>query len=268
MLNVNLTNKGKDVGIQKHKLNMDGTLHLIVPIVVLVVVAAAGAYLTVKGHASPSCGPSGADWSTSSKTGSYNTGSYAFHNNEWGAVSGSQQTMWVNTVGSWGVCAYQPNPPSSVKSYPEAQREVGKTIGSLSTAYVDVNYNVPSKGTWDAAADTWIDGHPGDAGVKEVMFWTYNHYSTPAGSKVATYTFGGATWNVWVDGSKKIYTFERQTNDASTRIYLRAGYDWLVSHGYLKTSDTFTEFNWGYEIVGTGGGTENFTTTGLSWDVE
>jgi hypothetical protein len=214
------------------------------------------------------CVPSGAAWWTSSPTGGHSDNGYWYANNEWGAVSGSRQNIWEKSVDNWGVCDYQPNPPATVKGYPEEQKEIGKTIGSLATAKVDVAYNVPANGTWNASADLWINGHAGNSKVKEVMFWSYTHYQRPAGSKVTTANFGGQTWNVWVrSGNNPTYTLQLQKSETSGTIYLRAGLDWLVSHGYLKSSDTFTQFNWGYEIVGTGGGVEKFTTTKMSLTV-
>jgi hypothetical protein len=125
-----------------------------------------------------------------------------------------------------------------------------------------VSYNLPAKGTWEAADDLWVNGTPGHAGAIEVMIWTYTRYQRPAGTDEGDVNIGTQKYVFWKrTGSNPIYTLQYQTNQTSTTVHMLSAFNWLASKGYLSTSDTFSQFNFGYEIVGTGGLKENFTTT-------
>jgi hypothetical protein len=246
------------------KLTMQGFSHMIVPVVAVLAVGLIGNFMLVESHAASSCGPSGA-WKSSAKNGARTDGGYFFDNNEWGAVSGSSQTIWEKSASSWGICSRQPNPPAGIKTYAEEQKTVNKPISSFKSMTNTVSYSVPSKGTWEVADDLWINGTVDKAGAIEVMIWTYNHYQTPAGTKVGAVTIGSQKYTFYKKtGSKPIYTLAYQKNTTSTTVHMLSALNWLAARGYIKPSMNFSQFNFGYEVVGTHGITENFTTKSFS----
>lgn len=257
------------------RLNERGSLDMILAgIVFVLVVAVVGYRLLNNSFAATSsevanataCAPAGA-WSSSSATGGKDLDGYFFYNNEYNAVSGSSETIWASSGTSWGVCARQPNPPAGVKSYPEEQKTVNVAINKFADMTDTVSYKLPSKGTWEAADDLWINGTPGKAGAIEVMIWPYTHYARPAGTDEGTIQAGTQAYTFWKrTGSNPIYTFQYPTNSTSTTMHMLTVFKWMASHGYISLSDTFSQFNFGYEIVGTGTGnpTDDFTTTNFS----
>jgi hypothetical protein len=245
------------------KLNSKGFSHVIIPIVAIVMVGLVGTYVIAATHAA-SCAPAGA-WSSSSPKGNHSDGGYAFNNNEFGAVSGSSQTIWEKSPTDWGICSTQPNPPGGVKGFPEEQQNVNVPIKDFADMTNTVSYNLPAKGTWEAADDLWINGTPGTPGVIEVMIWTDTQYQRPAGTDMGQIQAGQYHYTFWKkSGSNPTYTFQYPTNEKSTTVHMLTIFDWLSSHGYISLNDTFSQFNWGYEIIGTGHQTEDFTTTGFS----
>lgn len=245
------------------KLNMKSVSHWAAPSAFILAIGVVGGFMLFDSHSvsAATCGPAGA-WSSSATNGSHTDSGYFFDNNEWGAVSGSAQTIWEQSPTSWGICSFQPNPPTGVKTYAEEQQTVNQPINSFATMTNTVSYTLPSKGTWASADDLWINGTPGQSGAIEVMIWTYNHSHTPAGTDEGNVTIGSQNYTFWKKtGSGPIYTFVYATNETSTTVHMLSAFNWLASQGYISTSDTFSQFNWGYEIVGTNESTEDFTTT-------
>src|SRR5580658_5225505 len=132
------------------KLDTKGMSHIILPVAAVVLVAIVGTAMLVGTHAASSCGPAGA-WSSSATNGGHDDGGFFFYNNEYNAVSGSTQTIWEASPTSWGICAQQPNPPAGVKSYAEQQKTAGSPIKDYTFMTNTVSYNLPAKGTWEAA---------------------------------------------------------------------------------------------------------------------
>jgi hypothetical protein len=64
----------------------------------------------------------------------------------------------------------------------------------------NISFSYPGSGTYDAAYDVWLDPTPKKDGVnkQELMIW-FNRQGQiqPVGSKVASATIGGRTWEVW-----------------------------------------------------------------------
>jgi hypothetical protein len=248
------------------KLDIRGVSHIILPLVAVVAVGLIGTLAIVASHAA-SCGPAGA-WSSSATNGQTNNGGYFFDNNEYGHVSGSSQTIWVSSPTSWGICTNQPNPPASVKGYAEEQKTVNQPISSYADMTDTVSFNVPSKGTFNADDDLWLNGTPGKAGAIEVMIWPYTQYQRPAGTDEGNITVGTQKYVFWEKtGSNPTYTFQYQTNAKSTTMHMLSAFKYLANTKHLiSLSDTFSQFNFGYEVVGTGTNptTEDFTTTNFS----
>jgi len=251
------------------KLDMHGASHIILPLVAIVLVGVVGTFMLVESHAAAACGPAGA-WSSSATNGGKTVDGYFFYNNEYGATSGSSQTIWAQSPTSWGICTRQPNPPATVKSYAEEQLTVNKPISSYAFMTNTVSYKLPAKGTWEAADDLWLNGTPGKAGAIEVMIWPYTQYARPAGTEVGAITVGTQKYIFWKRvGANPIYTFQYQTNETSTTIHMLSAFKYLANNHYISLSNTFSQFNFGYEIVGTGSTptTEDFTTTNFSLDL-
>ena len=88
-------------------------------------------------------------------------------------------------------------------TYPSVQLNYNGTKGyplstftTMTSSYTET-MNAVSGTDAEAAYDIWINGLN-----KEVMVWVDNHGQTPAGSKVATTTFSGATWDLYETGDR------------------------------------------------------------------
>jgi hypothetical protein len=73
-------------------------------------------------------------------------------------------------------------------------------VSQISSATSSISYSYPGSGIYDAAYDIWLDPTPKKDAVnkQEVMIW-FNHQGPiqPVGSKTATATIGGRTWDIW-----------------------------------------------------------------------
>jgi hypothetical protein len=110
----------------------------------------------------------------------------------------------------------------------------------------------------EAAYDIWINGLN-----KEVMVWVDNHGQTPSGSKVATTTFSGATWDLYETGGGYM-AFVREGNASSGTVDLLAALQYLEGRGDLAASDVLWQVNFGWEICSTAGAPETFTISNYS----
>lgn len=94
------------------------------------------------------------------------------------------------------------------------------------------------------------------------MIWTENNKQVPAGSKVATVTFGGRTYDVWKTGS--YIAFVPRVAMTSGSLDLQAIFKWIISKGWIPSSSTVGQIDYGVEIVSTGGSNATFTFTDFS----
>jgi hypothetical protein len=195
-------------------------------------------------------------------------GHWIVYNNTWGPTPGTyvihatSQSSWYvvadqNGGGGCGGCAveayesaqwdYSNVPYSSIKSLSSSFSQTMPT-GSRASDGVDA----------EAAYDMFINGSDTD----EVMVWVDNQGQTPAGSFDTVADINGQKFKVYVSGGTK--SFVLTNNETSGTVNYYAVLTWLHSHGMLASSDTLSQFNFGWEICDTGGKTRTFTVHSLT----
>jgi hypothetical protein len=213
------------------------------------------------GGTSPSPSPTGSsswEWCSSDPLGTWNTpDGLILYNNEWNSsYNPGPQQICGNSGHDWQATSTQRAGNTAVLTYPSVQRnypnEALSSFSSMTSSYAESMHAVAGTDA-EAAYDIWINGLK-----KEVMFWVDNHGQTPAGSKVATVTLGGLTWNLY-ETSSGYYAFVLDQNATTGTVDLLAGIKYLMSRGDLSGSDKLWQVNFGWEICSTAGAPETFT---------
>jgi hypothetical protein len=203
---------------------------------------------------SPSAGPTGPKnwaWCSSDAFGTFNTSDgFDLFNNKWNSDGNpGPQQICGNSGRHWQVTSTQRAGNTAVLTYPSVQKNYPNralsSFTSMTSSYAE-NMNATAGTDAEAAYDIWINDLN-----KEVMFWVDNHGQTPAGSKVATVTLGGLTWNYYRDSG--YYTFVLDHNAKTGTVDLLAGIKYLISRGDLSASDKLWQVNFGFEICSTAG---------------
>ncbi len=173
----------------------------------------------------------------------------------------------------WGNCTTSSNLPLQVSN-------IGTATSSWNTT--------PGPGNWDTAYDIWFNqtattsGQPNGA---EIMIWI-NHQGPPqpAGSKVATTTIGGTSWDVWIGNAGwNIVSYVRTQPVTSVSLDLKPFFNDALARGQLQTAWWLIGIEAGFEIwdggqglasnsftaavsagTGTGGGTQAPAITSVS----
>ena len=225
---------------------------------------------SVRTTASPSptqisTSPASWAWCSSAPLGERSTpdGRFDLYNNEWN-TSGNPgpQTICGNSESDWQATSTQRAGNTEVLTYPSVQLNYNGTSGypltrftSMTSSYAET-MNAVSGTDAEAAYDIWLNGLK-----KEVMVWVDNHGQTPAGSKVATTTFSGATWDLYETSDRSYMAFVRQGNASSGTVDLRAALNYLEGRGDLAAGDVLWQVNFGWEICSTAGAPETFTVS-------
>ena len=187
-------------------------------------------------------------FTTSSSNDGWSTNGYYVHNNMWNNDSGTQ-TLRACSYKSWNVTAVQPN-TTSVKTYPNVHKDYpNKPISSFSSLTSEFAATTPHVGIYNVAYDIWLNG-VATSGSTEVMIWMENFNQRPAGSVQATVTFDGKTYDVWRSGSHYI-AFVSRTTQTSGTINLLAVFNWLISKGWISSTSTVGQIDYGVEICST-----------------
>ncbi len=202
--------------------------------------------------------PANPAWQSSAPLASWNTGAFDLYNNEWNKGAFGPQTIWGFSHSRWGVQSTQPG-STSVKTYPSVQMLYkNTTLGSLRGLWSNFTESMPSQSNFDAEAayDIWLNNWK-----IEVMVWVDNHGQRPAGHIIGSTTIFGQKFSVW-EGNSHFFTLELSGKQETTGTgHLLKAMDWLVSHGYLSSSDLLTQVNFGWEICSTAGKPMDFTMT-------
>jgi xyloglucan-specific endo-beta-1,4-glucanase len=208
-------------------------------------------------------------------------GKYWINNNTWGKADGTgSQCVWENGLSgddlSWGTDWTWSGDATKVKSYASAvlgwhwgtkatgtglpiQLSAGKavrtswnfTVTQKTSNVMNVSYDL-----WfhTVAKPDWQD-QPTD----EVMVWLYRSGGAgPLGTKQATVTIGGATWDLYRGNiGWNVYSFVRTSNTTSAEQNLTdftddlAGRGWLDKTKYLSSVQAGTEVFSGSGQLGT-----------------
>ena len=207
-------------------------------------------------------------WCSSAPFGEWATpdGRFDLYNNEWN-TSGNPgpQTICGNSESDSQVTSTQRAGNTGLLTYPSVQLNYNGGNGyplssftSMTSSYAET-MNAVSGTDAEAAYDIWLDGLN-----KEVMVWVDNHGQTPAGSKVATTTFSGATWDLYETSDRSYMAFVRRGNASSGTVDLLAALQDLEGRGDLAAGDVLGQVNFGWEICSTAGAPETFTVSNYS----
>ena len=199
-------------------------------------------------------------WCSSAPLGTKNTSDgYDLYNNEWNSAEAGPQTICGNSGADWQVTSTQGGAdPTSVKTYPSVQKNYSnEAVGQFTKMTSSYAESMPSGGDFEAAYDIWLNGLS-----KEVMFWVDNHGQAPAGTKRATVTLGGLTWDLYATSG--YWAFVLNHNASSGTVDLLAGLRYLQSTGALSASDKLWQVNFGWEICSTLNKPEVFRVTSYS----
>ena len=156
----------------------------------------------------------------------------------------------------WGNC-------SSGSGLPQQASSSGFT--SIRT---NVNLSYISSGTWDAAYDIWFDPTPRTNGQNtgaEIMVWL-NRRGTiqPVGSRVATVSIAGSTWDVWFGNvGWNVVSYVRTSAATSASFAVNDFYSNAISRGFAQRAWYLTSIQVGFEpwVGGAGLAVNSFSVT-------
>jgi hypothetical protein len=203
---------------------------------------------------------------TSAQYGMWNLAPYFVYNNMWG-ISGYSvtQTLYACSYSDWYVVADMNNDSGDghVKTYPNAHRDFDSepAISSLQSVTSTFAETSPGTGIYEDAYDIWLNGIA-TPGSTEVMIWTENHGQVPSGSQVATVSLDGRSWAVWRDGT--YIAFVATSNFTSGTMNLLTFFQWIIGQGWMPSSSTLGQVDYGAELVSTNDVPETFTFSNFS----
>lgn len=205
---------------------------------------------------------------TAAKGHACNYGHWIIYNNTWGPSPGTY-LIGAHGPGDWSVTASQNGGGGcagcAVEAYESAQWDYSDVpYSSVRYLYSSFSETMPTGSLQtngidaEATFDMFIKGSDTD----EVMVWVDNQGQTPSGSRYGVAVIYGQKFDVYVAADTKSFVLEK--NETSGTIHYRALLGWLHAHGMLKSSDTLTQFNFGFEIANTGGKAQTFTVHNLT----
>ena len=202
-------------------------------------------------------------FTTSDPNGGWSTNGYYVHNNMWNAGEGGPETLRACAYNNWYVTSTQPN-STSVKTYPNVHKDYDNVaISSFNSLRSSFAATSPHVGIYNVAYDLWLNGVATD-GSTEVMIWTENYRQVPGGSKVTTTSFGGRTYDVWKRDGNSYIAFVPRSTMTSGSLDLLQMFRWMVSKGWLESSATVGQIDYGVEICSTNNRPATFRFTDFS----
>ncbi|MGA3192190.1 MAG: glycoside hydrolase [Candidatus Bathyarchaeia archaeon] len=195
------------------------------------------------------------------------THTYCVQNDVWNPDSGWVQTLQVNNqTGAFTVVAANhakstSGPPASYASIYEgnhygtvtANSGLPKRVSGLSVS-TNWSFGTASTGAWDAVYDVWFhqtsDYSGGSPNGAELMVWlNYQGAIQPAGSKIATVSLSGATWEVWIATMNWQYIAYRITSKTTfANFNINTFVTDAVSRGYIQNSWYLISVEAGFEL--------------------
>ena len=203
----------------------------------------------------------------------FKTGAFTVANNVWGSGPGPE-CVWATSTTLWGVTANHPQ-TSGVKSYPNIGLSPKLLISGIKTYTSSFDITVPGNvGSWEAAYDMWLRTPGGGNTRIELMVWMYTYKTGPISSIVASTkpTIGDYTWTVHYGSNGSNATISlvntspstgKTANVTSGTIDVKGILDWLIAnnttqYGQFDNTWTLDQVQWGFEISGDGGSTQEF----------
>lgn len=198
-------------------------------------------------------------WGSSTIGDKTNFGKYWLQNNQWGVIGHNYTNYWTTTENcslgwEW---SFPPGQGGAVKFYPYIgtwYNGLPVQASSSTKILLDWGYVLTgTSGTYDCAWDIWCsaNGDPTAAASDEIMIWTYgSQYAVPAGTKIATVSIDGHTWDVWRGSIGWNYVAFKIVGNTSSvaNLNITDFTHYLVSHG-LMNNDYITQVQAGSEIT-------------------
>ncbi|WP_333769164.1 GH12 family glycosyl hydrolase domain-containing protein [Streptomyces sp. IBSBF 2435] len=196
-------------------------------------------------------------------------GRYVVQNNRWG----TSQAQCINVTGTgFQVTQADGSVPTNggPKSYPSVYYGCHYTncspgtalpaqLSAIGSAPTSISYTYVGNAVYDAAYDIWLDPTPRKDGVNktEIMVW-FNHVGSvqPVGSKVATASVAGRSWDVWTgnNGGNDVISFVAPSAIDSWSFDVKAFANEAINRGLAQSSWYLTSVQAGFEPWQNGAG--------------
>ncbi|MFB8085460.1 RICIN domain-containing protein [Streptomyces sp. NPDC055992] len=205
-------------------------------------------------------------------------GRYIVQNNRWGAST--RQCIEARDRGFAITASDHNNPTNSVPAgYPSvyagchyANCTSGSGLPLRVSDFGNVRSSVamtrPASGEWNASYDLWFDPTPRSDGQNtgaELMIWLdHRGRPQPIGSRVATTTIEGASWDVWVGNiGWNVISYVRTSGTGALDFAVRSFTDDAVARGQIQRSWYMTSVQAGFEpwVGGAGLAVDDFSFT-------
>ena len=202
---------------------------------------------------------------TSDHNGGWSDGGYYVHNNMWNSSAAfGPETLYACSYHDWYVVSNQTNEAGAVKTYPNVHKDYANVpLSSFKTITSTFAATSPHVGIYNVAYDIWTNGVAAK-GSTEIMIWTDNFNQVPAGSRAATATLGGRSYEVWKTSGNGYIAFVPGAPLTSGTLDLLEIFNWTLAQGWLPGNSTLGQICFGVEIVATGGGDATFRFTDFS----
>lgn len=191
-------------------------------------------------------------------------GNFYLTNDTWNAANYTvSQTMYICDYNNWYVVASMNNTgDGAVKTYPNIHQDFnGKAISSFSTITSSFAESGPHVGIYEYAYDIWLNGIASN-GSTEVMIWNDNYGQTPSGSQVGTFSDNGRTYKVYKTGN--YIAFVDSANVTSGTVNLKNFFNYIIQQGWIASTSTVGQIDYGIELVSTNGSPATFKVTNFS----
>ncbi|MFD8642744.1 RICIN domain-containing protein [Streptomyces zaomyceticus] len=189
-------------------------------------------------------------------------GRYVVQNNRWGAAT--RQCVDVRERGFAVTVAEHDNPTNNVPAgYPSVYAGchygncttgsgLPRRVSESGAARSSVAMTRPGSGEWNASYDIWFDPTPRTDGQNtgaELMIWLdHRGRPQPIGSRVATTTIEGATWDVWIGNiGWNVISYVRTSGTGALNFAIRSFTDDAISRGQVQPSWYMTSVQAGFE---------------------
>jgi hypothetical protein len=201
-------------------------------------------------------------------------GSYLLYDNQWNCGGSTGNTCGPESAlgcsdGDGGTVAFvvtsEQAPGTTVLTYPAMQTNFvpAVPVDSLHVITSAFSERGPLVGTYEFAYDMWFNG-VGSPGATQILVWVDDFNRTPEGTRVATASLGGRTYGVWRTPDGLHLVFAATPSFSSGAVDLRAIVDFAIAQGWLSTTATVGQIDFGIEIASTGGTSATFEVDGYS----
>jgi hypothetical protein len=150
---------------------------------------------------------------------------------------------------------------TAVLSYPAMQDNFGSkpllsSFHTISSTFAETS---PHVGDYEVAWDCWFNNNG-----NELMIWVDTYTQVPAGSKVASnVSLGGRAYDVWTSSGGYV-VFYANSNFTSGTVNLLEIFNYAASHGWLPSTSTVDQLDFGVEVCSTGGHAATWTVNNYS----